>query len=79
MENLKKLAGLTDSIKATLKADYHFRLTVTAAELSRIMNALANTVVYPNFKARIASRPDQSQRSEIYHRIWAESSKLLSN
>ncbi len=79
LENLKKLAGISATILATPEADYGYRLTVDAAELLRLMTALANTVDYPNFKSRIAKRPDQADRSAVYHRIWAEAAALQSN
>jgi hypothetical protein len=76
LENLKKLAGITGPIQATPDADYGYRLSVDAATLIRLMNALANTIDYPNFKGRIAQRPDQAGRSATYHRIWAEAAKM---
>ncbi|MEI6358331.1 MAG: hypothetical protein WCP53_14710, partial [Verrucomicrobiota bacterium] len=76
LENLKKLAGITGTIRTTPDADYRYRLSIDAAELIRLMNALANTVDYPNFKARISQRPDQVGRSGTYHPIWAEAAKM---
>jgi hypothetical protein len=78
LENLKKLAGLGGTIRATPEADYGYRILLEAPELVRVMNALANTVDYPNFKAAIAKRPDQAARSATYHRIWAEAAMLQS-
>lgn len=76
LENLKSLAGLAGTIQSTPSADYHFRLTVTAPELARIMTVLGNTVDYPNFKNRVAARADQADRIHRYHRIWDETTRL---
>lgn len=76
LDNLRSLAGLPASIQSTPDADYHFRLTITAAELNRVMTVLGNTVDYPNFKNRIAARPDQADRLHIYHNIWDETNRL---
>lgn len=78
LENLKKLAGITEAIQVTPDADYKYRLSIEAATLIRLMNVLANTVDYPNFKGRIGQRPDQAGRSATYHRIWAEAATMQS-
>lgn len=76
LDNLRSIACLPAGSQSTPDADYHFRLTITAAELARVMTFLGNTVDYPNFKNRIAARPDQADRIHIYHAIWGESNRL---
>jgi len=76
LENLKKLAGFEGSVLKTPEADYHYRIIVDEKEVPRIMNCLANTIDYPNFKGRIANRKDQVERLGLYHEVWGTLQRL---
>jgi hypothetical protein len=63
--------GLT-ATKSHLGSDYPWRAILPSrAELLRLMEALGNSVDYPNFKGHIASLSDQKDRLARYHKIWA--------
>jgi hypothetical protein len=34
------------------------------------MRRLAETIDYPNFKSRVAERPDQRAKGHAYHEVW---------
>ena len=78
LENLIEFPGLPGKIRATPAAKYGYRLAVKVSELRRIMRTLADTIDYPNFKAQIARRSDQADRSALDHRIWTEAAQLPS-
>lgn len=64
-------AAAAESIEEWPAADYRWRLIVTdAAELAGIFAALGDTVDYPNFKAEVARRPDQTDKLPAYHALW---------
>lgn len=50
--------------------DYRFRVLLNLQELLAVMAALAQTVDYSNFKARIAALPEQRPKLEAYHELW---------
>ena len=63
--------GLTPT-KSYAGADYPWRAILSnRAELLKLMDALGNSVDYPNFKGHIATRSDQKDRLDRYHKIWA--------
>jgi hypothetical protein len=69
LENLQTLTGNPTPILKTLNADYRWRIIITPSESERIVTLLTRDIDYPNFKARVAMRPDQTQRGHDYHRI----------
>lgn len=69
LKNLKALAGLEACIRETLEAEYPYRMIIDEREMPRVMNALANTVDYPCFTARLAQRIDQACRTLLYGEV----------
>ena len=70
LENLQTLTGNPTPILKTLNADYRWRIIITPSESERIVTLLTRDIDYPNFKARVAMRPDQTHRGHDDHRIW---------
>ena len=67
--------GLTPT-KSYAVADYPWRTILHHGfELLMLLEKLGKSVDYPNFKARIAERPDQGNRLGEYHKIWGLMSK----
>jgi len=63
--------GLT-ATKSYSGSDYPWRAILpNRAELQKLMVSLSNSVDYPNFKGHVASRIDQKDRLDQYHKIWA--------
>jgi hypothetical protein len=56
---------------ATPKADYGYRAIVSRAGLHRVMQLLADTVDYPNFKSMIEEQPDQRDKHDTYLAFWS--------
>jgi len=73
LENLIRLADL-DGEQAVIhvwpNADYRYRLMVDLEALLEIAVQMAAAVDYPNFKARVFEREDQTDKLGPYHRIW---------
>jgi hypothetical protein len=60
------------SVQSYPGSDYPWRTIVKAqTDWEYILRKLAVSVDYPNFKGRIAQKPDQKARLEAYHTIWA--------
>ena len=76
LENLKRAARLRLPVHESPSADYRWRLLVDAAGLRAILATLADTLDYPNFKERIARRPDQRDKRGPYHGVWARLAML---
>jgi len=70
LENLQTLTSNAAPILKTLNADYRRRIIITPSESERIVTVLTRDIDYPNFKARVAMRPDQTHRGHDDHRIW---------
>lgn len=72
LENLKRhctarVPGASAwKIHRTEPADYRFRVVVPPLDLPDIMQALAASLDYSNFKGVIASTPDQREKLGIY-------------
>lgn len=64
-------AKLRTAIHERPNADYRFRILCTTEQLSRIFNALFDSIDYANFKAEIAASPKQWDKTHAYHQIWA--------
>ena len=71
LENIQTIAGLTQDIVETPRADYLFRLIVNHKQIQTIMTRLGETVDYPNFKTRVGETPGQKHKLDAYHKIWA--------
>ena len=62
--------------KSYAGSDYPWRTILPKrAELLMLLEKLGKSVDHPNFKARIAERPDQRNRLGEYHKIWGLMSK----
>ncbi len=72
LENLISLAAIEVTMHHTTDGDYAWRIIVGQAEVSAIMAALAATIGYPNFKARIHDTPDQEDKLPAYSRLWSQ-------
>lgn len=64
---------LTVEPEITLSADYPFRLRCSKEEWATVMQYLATSIDYDNFKNTIKDDPI---RSECYTRIWAVAQML---
>ena len=63
--------GLTPT-KSYPGSDYPWRAILpNRAGLLKLMEALGNSVDYPNFKGHVLNRKDQRHRVPAYHQIWA--------
>lgn len=51
------------------QSDYPYRVIVGAVEVRRLMEFLAQSLDYSNFKAEIDRQPHQQRKP--YHRVWA--------
>jgi hypothetical protein len=70
LENLPTLTSNPAPILKTLNADYRWRIIISPGEGERLVALLTRDIDYPNFKARVAMRPDQKHRGHDDHRIW---------
>lgn len=66
LKNLKALCGLSNIIWSWKKADYPYRIFVSQAEFTRVMNLLSYTVDYDNFKSRVKNTIDQKDKYAAY-------------
>ncbi len=71
LENFRRLAQIENEIADSQDADYRYRLTITAEELGRAMDAFALTVDYESFVERVSELPDQRQKKSAYLHIRA--------
>jgi hypothetical protein len=70
LENLLALAGVEAEVLDWDRADYRYRVIVDLETLLEILVRLGTDLDYPNFKARIYEREEQSHKLGAYHRIW---------
>ena len=70
LENLKKMAGLSQEIILTPQADYPARMVVSTGDMFHILETLGESIEYTNFKDEIHRTPDQSYKSDAYMDIW---------
>lgn len=59
-------------------ADYRWRVLLAPGEFAQLVCSLAMDLDYPNFKSRIAGRPDQAPKLRAYGQLWAELARLQS-
>ena len=71
LENLLQLTDRRAPIHDWSGADYRYRIIVTKAGFTEVMAMLATSLDYPNFKSAIARTPDQRDKLDAFHRIWA--------
>ncbi len=76
VERLRTAAGLTAPVLTSEAADYRYRLVISAEDLHHVMDLLARSITYPNFKDQIGHEPDQRGKLPSYHRIWEIMSRL---
>ena len=71
LENLLVLVRKSHYIHCWEAADYKYRSIVGQADFVNIMGRLALSLDYPNFKSQIAASPDQRDKLDAFHEIWA--------
>lgn len=71
LENLLMLVRKHHIIHRLESADYRYRIIVGQSDFVDIMAHFALALDYPNFKSQIATRPDQREKLEAFHEIWA--------
>ena len=52
--------------------DYRWRSSLSHADFVTLAGRLAEQVTYSNFKSAVAKEPTQGDKTEVYHRVWAE-------
>jgi hypothetical protein len=61
-----------EPVKSYPGSDYPWRgIVKESSKWDAITDKLMGSIDYPNFKSRIAQRPDQKHRNHRYHAIWA--------
>ena len=76
--NLLELLDLETEVLDWAQADYRYRIIVDLEELLEIMVQLAGGIDYPNFKAQIYQREEQSHKLGAYQNIWSTMAALQS-
>lgn len=76
LKNLRELTGNDWEIQEWPLADYRYRVIVDYPEFAGVMAALALSLDYPNFKSQIAVTPDQRDKLNAFHQIWALLARL---
>jgi hypothetical protein len=56
--------------------DYRWRISVSKADFVTLASRLAEAVDYSNFKSACAKRPDQGNKIEALHEVWATMARL---
>ena len=72
-------AGLPLAVTTSPEADYRFRATLDAGQLTALMTALQDSITYPNFKNADAADPGQRPRLGAYHEVWHTLQMLQEN
>jgi len=70
LNNLKKAAEIESEVIETKNSDYRYRMFVGKEDFLSVMNALVDSVDYPNFKNEVAKHRDQRHKLHSYHDIW---------
>ncbi|QYH41020.1 hypothetical protein GYM62_20275 [Algoriphagus sp. NBT04N3] len=60
-----------ESIIETPEGDYRFRVFVSKQAAVEIISQQVWDIDYPNFKNAISDTPDQKDKLNAYHEIWA--------
>ncbi len=68
--NLVDMMKLDVEIQEWPQADYRYRIFVGLETLLEMMVQVTAAIDYPNFKARVYQKEDQSDKLGPYHRIW---------
>jgi hypothetical protein len=71
LENIIALAAVDASMHHTTDGDYAWRIVVGQTEVSAIMDALATSIDYSNFKNRIHDMPEQEDKLPAYSQLWS--------
>jgi hypothetical protein len=66
-----ELPSMTEPVSSELR-DYRWRCSISKDDFVKLAGKLAEQVDYGNFKAAVAKEPSQQNKSEAYHRVWAE-------
>ena len=74
--NLVDMLDLEAEVHEWVQADYRYRIIIDLDELLEIMVQLAGSIDYPNFKAQIYQREEQSHKLGAYHKIWSTMAAL---
>ncbi len=70
IERLKKLTGIQSKTLMNHATDYEARIIVNDTQLLRIMEKLAETVEYENFKSEVFATGHQRDKLPAYHVLW---------
>lgn len=68
--NLVELLELETEILEWDGVDYRYRIIINLETWLEMMVQLASRTDYPNFKARVYEREEQSHKLGVYHRMW---------
>jgi hypothetical protein len=76
--NLVDLLEIDAEVHEWKQANYRYRIIIDLEVLLEIMVQLACSIDYPNFKARIYHREEQSHKLRAYQNIWNTMATLQS-
>ena len=79
LEALQGAAGLEAEVATSKNADYHYRMVVDQAAVSKVMAVLGESIDYNNFKSHIAATPAQRAKLHAYHDIWETMFRIQEN
>jgi len=76
LQNLIDRAPLTAAtIEDSPKNDYAFRIIGKRELVQQVLQFLATSLDYGNFKGHIEHSPDQKRKSRAYHEVWGVMAK----
>ena len=61
-----------DNIYSYDKSDYPFRIILEESEIPVVMETIAKSVTYDNFKDEIERTPHQCRKLDAYKRLWTD-------
>jgi hypothetical protein len=71
LENLAERVPLSGAtIHSSKEADYTFRIIAGEKDVLKVMQFLADTLDYSNFKNTVAHTPDQQAKHDAYASVW---------
>ena len=77
LENLCSAAKISPKIEDWPTADYRWRVRLDdMTDMNLVFDALMASITYQNFKSEVYSRPDQTQKRNIYNRLWQSMADL---
>ncbi|MCE9519753.1 MAG: hypothetical protein K8R87_09410 [Verrucomicrobia bacterium] len=71
LENLRELIPGLPMVQDSYKgSDYPFRLLLDENQKNAVIEALSESIDYPNFKSAVGERDDQRAKLGKYHDVW---------